>query len=212
MEYLDFRIFAMFEQIVTSFSTLLEENFSAVAIVTCIALLVFLKFGSKSQSKHSKKLPPLCDNGMMEIMGILSEGKGAPDYYQSVMKKKGLVYRLPLPEMSPWIVVCDPELTRRILNEEEEKPSLYSRYRGLTNGVINVFTAPTHSHFWLSARKGMAPSFSMANICLSLPKMYEKIDDLKIILARHESEKTTIDLPELMTQLAMDFICAGKSS
>lgn len=210
MEAPDFRIFAMLEQIVTSPSTLLGENFSAFAIVTCIALLFFLKFGLKS--KHSKKLPPLCDNGMMEIMGILSEGKGAPDYFQSVMKKKGLVYRLPLPEMSPWIVVCDPELTRRILNEEEEKPSLYSRYRGITNGVITVFSASTHSHFWQSARKGMAPSFSMANICLSLPKMYEKIDDLKNILSRHESEKTTIDLPELMTQLALDFICAGKSS
>ena len=208
MEALDFRISIVLGKGLTSFSTLLVENFLAVAMVTCIALMVFLKFGFKS---HSKKLPPLCDNGMIEIMGILSEGTGAPKYYQSIMNKKGLVYRLPLPELSPWIVVCDPELTGRILNEEEEKPALYSRYRDLTNGVINVFTAPTHSHLWQTARKGMAPSFSMANICLSLPKMYEKIDDLKAILAKHESEKTTIDLPELMTQLAMDFICAGKS-
>ena len=207
MEGLDFRIFAVLTKVVTSFSTLLVDNYLAVVIVTCIPLLVMLKRGLKS---HSNKLPPLCDTGMFEIMGILSEGKGAPDFYQSVMKKKGLVYRLPLPEMSPWIVVCDPGLTRRILNEEEEKPSLSSRYRGLTNGFLNVATAPTHSHFWQSARKGMAPSFSMANICLSLPKMYEKIDDLKNILARHESDKTTLDLPNLMTQVAMDFICAGK--
>ena len=82
----------------------------------------------------------------------------------------------------------------------------------ITLGHTDDRTAPTHSHSWESARKGMAPSFSMVNICLSLPKMYEKIDDLKKFLARHVSEKTSIDLPELMTQLAMDFICAGKSS
>ena len=207
MEGLDFIIFIMLKDVVTSFPTVLVDNFLPVAIVTCIALLVLLKFGSKSQSK---KLPPLCDTGLLEIMGILSKGKGAPDYYQSVMNKLGLVFRLPLPEKSPWIVICDPGLTRRILNEEDEKPALYSRYRGFTNGVINVFTAQTHSDFWKSARKGMAPSFSMANICLSLPKMYEKIDDLKKILARHETEKTVVDLPELLTQLTMDFICAGK--
>lgn len=208
MEALDFRIAIVLGKGITSLSTMLVENFLAVAMVTCIALMVFLKFGFKS---HSKKLPLLCDNGMIEIMGILSEGIDAPKYHQSIMNKKGLVYRLPLPELSPWIVVCDPELTERILHGEEEKPALYSHYRDLTDGVINVFTSPTHSHFWQTARKGMAPSFSMANICLSLPKMYEKIDDLKAILARHESEKTTIDLPELMTQLAMDFICTGKS-
>ena len=199
----------MLKEGVTSFSTMLVENLLPVAIVTCVALLVLLKSRMKS---NSKDLPPLCDTGVFEIMGILSEGKGAPDFYQSVMKKLGLVYRLPMPEMSPWIVVCDPVLSRKIQNEEEDKPALYSRYRGATNGVINIFTAPTHGHFWQSSRKGMAPCFSMANICLSLPKMYEKIDDLKNILARHECEKTTIDLPELMTQLAMDFICAGKSS
>ena len=209
MKGVDFRIFAMLKDVMSSLSTVLVENFLTVAFVTCIALLVLLKFGLKSRSK---KLPPLCDAGMFEILGILSEGKGAPDYYQSVMNKFGLVYRLPLPEMSPWIVVCDPELTRRILNEENEKPALYSRYQGSTNGVIGTFSAPTHSHFWKSSRKGMAPSFSMANICLSLPKLYEKIDNLKNVLARHERERTTIDLPELMTQLAMDFICAGKSS
>ena len=196
------------DQFLAALLTFSVENVAAVAIITGAALFLSLKFTFRS---HSKKLPPLSDTGMIETLEILMDGKGAPDLYLSTMAKKGLIYRLPLPEMYPWIVVCDPALVRRILNEEEEKPALYRRISGATNGVINIFNAPTSSHSYLAARKGMAPSFSMANIVLSLPKMYQKIDGLKKILIRHESEKSTIDLPELMTQLTMDFICAGKS-
>ena len=185
-----------------------EANLLVFAVITGITLLLSFKYLFRSRFR---KLPPMSDTGMIEVIRILSGGKGAPDFYYSTMKKMGLVYRLPLPELSHWVVVCDPALARKILLEEDEKPALYSRYAGLTNHVPTVFSAPTHSHSWPSARKGMAPSFSMANIMLSLPKMYEKIDELKSILARHESEKTIIDLPELMTQLALDFICAGKS-
>ena len=178
------------------------------AVITGITLLVSFRFILQSRSK---KLPPLSDTGIIKLISILSGGKGAPDYYYSTMKKEGLVFRLPMPELSYWVVVCDPALARKILIEEDEKPALYSRYTGSTNYVQTVFTSPTHGHSWPIARKGMAPSFSMANLILSLPKMYEKINELNIILARHESEKTIIDLPELMAQLALDFICAGES-
>ena len=202
-------ILAMAREFPSKFMASTEENFLVYAVITGVTLLLSFRFILQSRSK---KLPPLPDTGMIEMISILMEGKSAPDYYYSTMKKEGLVYRLPLPELSHWVVVCDPALARKILLEEDEKPALYSRYAGLTNHVPTVFSAPTHSHSWPIARKGMAPSFSMANICLSLPKMYEKIDELKKILARHVSAKTTIDLPELMTQLALDFICAGKSS
>ena len=185
------------------------ENFFAVVVITSVTVIIAAKLLLRA---YSKKLPPLSDSGMIETVQILMGGKTAPHFYLSTMKKKGLVFRLPLPERSPWIVVCDPTLARKILIEEDEKPALYSRFSGVTNGVPTVFSAPTHSHSWPSARKGIAPSFSMTNIVLSLPKMYEKINELKKILTRHESEKTTIDLPELMTQLTMDFICAGKFS
>ena len=199
----------MQEQLITKILTYSVENFFVVTIITSVSILITLKF---FLWPNSKKLPPLSDTGMFETIKILIDGKGAPDFYLSTMKKKGLVYRLPLPEPSPWIVVCDPALARKILIEQEEKPAIYRLISGTTNGVANIFSAPTHIHSYHSARKGMAPSFSMANICLSLPQMYEKVDDLKNILARLESEKTTIDLPELMTQLTMDFICAGNSS
>jgi cytochrome P450 len=200
---------AMASEISAKIMVFVEGNLLVFAVITGITLLLSFKFLLQSRFR---KLPPLPKTGMIEMMSILSGDEGAPEYYYSTMKKEGLVYRLPLPELSHWVVVCDPALARKILLEEDEKPALYSRFDGLTNHVPTVFSAPTHSHSWPSARKGMAPSFSMANICLSLPKMYEKIDELKSVLARHESEKTTIDLPELMTQLALDFICAGKSS
>ena len=204
-----FPIAPIMEQMVTSFLNSLSENF-VVSIITAIAaLMLSSKFVSRP---HHKKLPPLSNSGMIETIRILTRGKCVPDFYLSTMKIKGLVYRLPIPEMSPWIVVCDPALARKILIEEVEKPALYRRFSGLISSSDSIFSASTHSHSWRSARQGMAPSFSVANTCLSLPKMYEKIDDLQNLLAQFESEKTIIDLPELMTQLAMDFICAGKSS
>ena len=202
-------VLAMVKQLFTESFTFPFENFVVVAVVTSVAVIIVSYLLLRS---GSRKLPPLSDSGMIETVQILIGGKTAPLFYLSTMKKKGLVFRLPLPEKSPWVVISDPALARKILIEEEMKPAIYGRFSGATNGVTSIFTALTHSHSWPSARKGIAPSFSMTNISLSLPKMYQKIHELKRILVRHESEKTTIDLPELMTQLTMDFICAGKSS
>ena len=197
------------DQILTNYSNFLVENFAVFVITTIGTLLLSSIFISRPLCK---KLPPLSDTGMIQTIRILMEGKSVPNFFLSTMKIKGLVYRLPIPEMSHWIVVCDPALARKILIEEVEKPAIYRRFSGLISSSDSIFSASTHSHSWQSARKGLAPSFSMTNICLSLPKMYEKIDDLQNILASYESERTIVDLPQLMSQLAMDFICAGKSS
>ena len=202
-------ILAVIEHIQMFYLNFLSENFAIFIVTTIGALLLSSKFVSRPRRK---KLPPLSDTGMIETIRILMEGKNAPNFYLSTMKVKGPVYRLPIPEISRWIVVCDPALARKILIEEVEKPAIYRRFSGLISSSDSIFSASTHSHSWQSARKGLAPSFSMTNICLSLPKMYQKIDDLLHILALYESERKIVDLPELMTQLAMDFICAGKSS
>ena len=55
----------------------------------------------------------------------------------------------------------------------------------------------------------MAPAFSMANICLSMPMMYAKTDEFKAILTEWELNGATFDIGPMMTQMTMDFICAG---
>lgn len=158
---------------------------------------------------RKRRLPPINQESMLETLQIFMKGRGAPEFLYANMKKLGLVYRLRLPEMIPWIVVCDPALAHTILTNEHEKPTLYQRLNGASNGSKSVFSMRTSDPAWHHARKGMTPAFSMTNICSSLPMMYAKIDQLKAILTERESNGTTFDIGPMMTQMTMDFICAG---
>ena len=174
-----------------------------------VCVLVLLSTAYFLRKKGDGKLPPINKEGTLQTIKIFTNGKGAPEFFYAKMKELGSVYRLRMPESVHWITVCDPALARQLLTEEEDKPKMVERMNGFTNFIPNIASKPTHSESFKSAKKGMAPSFSMANICLSLPKMHAKIDELKKIFTVFESSGTVFDLPEIMTQLTMDFICAG---
>lgn len=158
---------------------------------------------------RNRRLPPINQESMLGTMGIFVTGKGSPEFLYSTMKKLGLVYRLRLPETTPWIVVCDSALAHTILTTEFEKPSLYQRFSGANNGAQTLFSRRTSDKGWHHARKGMTPSFNMINLCSSMPMMYAKINQLKAILIEKQLKGITIEVDRLMTQMTMDFICAG---
>ena len=184
-------------------SQLTPEITIAVVISVLIASAVSVIF------LRNRRLPPMNQESMLGTVGIFMTGKGSPEFLYSTMKKLGLVYRLRMPETTPWIVVCDPALAQTILITESEKPSLYQRFSGANNGSQTLFSRQTSDIGWHHARKGMAPSFSMANLCLSMPIMYAKINQLKASLIEKQLNGTTIEIDRLMTQMTMDFICAG---
>ena len=159
--------------------------------------------------KDSRKLPPQCEQGIFETIQIFMTGKTVPQFMLKNMRTLGNVFRLQMPEMVPWISVCDPAFARAILLEEDEKPILYSRFDELTEGLSTMPTSRTHGTNWGRSRKSVAPSFSMTNLCTTLPKMYEKIDELKRIFRQHLKDGSTFDIAEVTTKLTMDFICAG---
>jgi Cytochrome P450 len=184
-------------------SQLTPEITIAVIISVLIASAVSVIF------LRNRRLPPMNQESMLGTVGIFMIGKGSPEFLYSTMKKLGLVYRLRMPETTPWIVVCDPALAQTILTTESEKPALYQRFAGANNGSQTLFSRKTSDIGWHHARKGMAPSFSMANLCLSMPIMYAKINQLKAIMIEKQLNGTTIEVDRLMTQMTMDFICAG---
>ena len=186
-------------------SQLTPEITIAVIISVLIASAVSVIF------LRSRRLPPMNQESMLGTIGIFMVGNGAPEFLYSSMKKLGLVYRLRLPETTPWIVVCDSALAQTILTTESEKPSLYQRFSGVNNGVQTMFSMQTSNKGWHHARKGMAPSFSMSNLCLSMPIMHAKINQLKATLIEKQLNGTTIEVDRLMTQMTMDFVCAGMS-
>ena len=184
-------------------SQLTPEITIAVIISVLIASAVSVTF------MRNRRLPPMNQESMLGTIGIFMIGNGAPDFFYSSMKKLGLVYRLRLPETTPWIVVCDSALAHTIFTTESEKPSLYQRWAGGNNGSLNIFNRRTSDIAWHHARKGLAPSFNMMNLCSSMPMMYAKINQLKAILIEKQLKGTTIEVDRLMTQMTMDFICAG---
>ena len=159
--------------------------------------------------KDKRRLPPQADDGIFDAMRTLMDSRGAPDFFLNRMNEIGPVYRLRMPDFSNWVVICDPSLARQILTEEVEKPELVKRVAGVTNGIRNIFSEPTHGKYWKVARKGIASSFSIKNILLSLPMMNEKIDQLKEYFLQQEREQATFNLSTIILQLTMDFLCAG---
>jgi cytochrome P450 len=188
-----------------SFVTVEQLSIAGVCLLILVLSLIFLR------RKDNSKLPPLNKEGTFQTIQIFMNGKGAPEFFFETMKELGSVYRLRMPESSHWISVCDPALARKLLSEEEEKPKMVERMNGFTNFVPNIASKPSHSESFKVARKGIAPSFSTMNICLSLPQLYSKIDVLKKVFLNLESNSETFDLPQIMTQLTMDFICSGST-
>ena len=186
-------------------SAVSTEHLIIIATIVGISSLVgyFLFCGS------DRRLPPLIKESMLETLQILMRGKDVPVFILTKMREYGQIFRLSIPERGHWITICDPAFARQILLEEEEKPVILKRLNGFTNGVESLITRDTNTGHWHAARKGVASSFSTINICVSLPKLYDKINDLKRILNQHVKDGTHLQVAELTTNLTMDFISAG---
>ena len=189
-------------------STVSAEQLILLAIAVGISLTIgyFLFFAA------DRKLPPMSKAGMLENVKRLMVGKDAPQFLVSQMRELGPVFRLSMPETEQWVTVCDPALARQILLEEDEKPPLYKRFNAFSMGAESLFTRNTHGGFWHTARKGVASSFSSVNVCTSMPKMYEKINDLREVLHNCVKEASILQVSEITTRLAMDFISAGQTA
>lgn len=184
----------------------LTENvllISAVAgiLLTCLYML----------KKDTRKLPPCAKTGYSQTISIFMAGKPVPAFMLTNMRELGSVFRLNMPEMVHFVSICDAAFARKILLEEDEKPYLYKRFEGFSNGKTTTFSSRTHGENWGAARKNLAQCFSMKSICTTLPKMYEKIEEMKKMLLMNEKDGKTIEVSDLTTRLTMDFICAGNS-
>ena len=186
-------------------SAVSTEHLIIIATIVGISSLVgyFLFCGS------DRRLPPLINESILETIQIFMRGKDVPVFILTKMREYGQIFRLSIPERGHWITICDPAFARQILLEEEEKPVILKRLNGFTNGVESLITRDTNTGHWHAARKGVASSFSTINICVSLPKFYDKINDLKRILNQHVKDGTHLQVAEIMTNLTMDLISTG---
>ena len=194
--------------IATAFFTVSSLLTVHILVIPIIVMIFFVSYYFMLRIDN-RRLPPITKEGTFETVKLFANGKYVPQFYFEKMRELGSVYRLRMPDMVSWVVVCDPAFARTILMEEDEKPKLYKRMNGVTNGISTMFTKKTHGENWAEIRKCLAPSFSMINICTTLPKMFEKIDELKKIFRQHEKNGSTFEVSNITKKLTMDFICAG---
>ena len=183
--------------------------YALICASTVLVLLVTAKF---YLFRNKDNLPPMVNLGIIQTILVIASGKQAVVFLTDQAKKLGLVYRINIPEMTHWIIIADYQLARKILLEQDEKPYIMQRFMGLTNGIKSIFTNRTHGDTWSSARKAVAPSFSVTNVSKTLPRVHDKIEELQKILEKHVSDGTSFDVPRLMVLLTLDVICAGRFS
>jgi cytochrome P450 len=145
---------------------------------------------------------------MFEVLSHLT-GPHSPDFVVQCVKDTGPVFRLSFPEITPFIMVCDPKLAREIYENEAEKPPVYKRGDGLTFGVSSILSKTTYGSDHYMVRKSLAPSFSLTNILSALPKLHEKIVLLKKIFLQNEKDNVSFNVSEIFPRLVMDMLCTA---
>ena len=181
------------------FDNIIMTSVSVFAAFTGIYFLMRLKLSGG-------KLPPISSEGTLETVAKFQDVT-AIHWLLSLMRQLGPVFRIRLPDLQQsTVVIGDPSLSRMIFDEHEEKSKVYKNFDGVSNGVPTLFTKRTFHGGWDFARKGVAPSFSMANINKALPKVYKKLDELHEILSKYVSTGAVFDMGHLMILLTVDFI------
>ena len=155
--------------------------------------------------RKNRKLPPINHEAMLTTAFAVADS-GAPDFFMEKTKELGLVFRLNMPDIIPFIVVCDPTLGRKILLEHDEKPHYYKLVNGFNFGQNNMFSKYTHNDEWEWNRKSHAGSFSLSNLSMKLPSIHSKLSELKRIVKSFAKEGKPFDLDLLGVDLTMDLL------
>ena len=154
---------------------------------------------------RNNKLPPINKVSLLQTIEVMSSSQ-APDFLMEKSKELGTVFRLNMPDIAPWIIVCESSLARKILEEHDEKNWFYKQLSGLGYGRLGIFAKNTYGEGWEWARKGVAASFSMKNLALTLPRLHKKLDDVISLLNQFAADKKEFPCGLVGIDLILDFL------
>ena len=192
-----------------------NPTFIAPAVViSCIAVLSVMFFSNK---KTKNSLPPLIKDDFFKFVQEMQTSH-MPQYINRCSRKlNASVFRLPVPEFNPFIIVASPTLARTILEGdkskgivESDKSHHYSTFRKLMDSAPGFTSMKTNSERWRQGRKGFAPAFSTANIFRQFPRIIKGVNQFHDILSKHAAEgKPVEDLTAWLTKLIFDILGSG---
>ena len=150
-------------------------------------------------------LPKINPESMPFTIDMFMKGL-IPDFLIEKSRTLGKVFRLNMPQLSYFIVVGDPELARKIFDEEVEKTFHYKVFDLVTGNRSTIFTKKTEGEEWEMNRKGISNSFSVTNLHKSLPLLHKKCDELKGIFCRLSHKGEAFEITDLFLSMTIDFI------
>ena len=172
-----------------------------------LALALALGLVRRSGDKR-RALPPLNREGMLETLARFMDGT-VPDMLLENARAVGKVFRLNMPELRRWVVVCDAKLARSILENHPEKPDLYKNFESAIYGVSTMFTKRTHGEGWEVVRKHLAKAFSMTVLSSTLPQFDTKIRRLVSIFEDAAKAGRSVDVVSVMQRFTLDFLTSS---
>lgn len=152
-----------------------------------------------------KKLPPFNRESMFVTLSRFMDGT-APDMLVENARTIGNVYRLNLPGLARWFVVCDAELAKTILENHHEKPDIYKTFEKINPVESSMFTKRTHGENWDSVRKNMARAFSMTVLTSTMPQFDDKLKRLVHLLEEAARNGQSVDIVTILQHFTFDFI------
>ena len=157
------------------------------------------------KAKEKRKLPPYNRESMFVTISRILDGT-VPDLILDNARTVGKVFRLSMPELRRWFVVCDPKVAKSILENHPEKPDLYKNLDVFNPGASSLFTKRTHGENWESARKNLAKAFSLTALTSTLPQFDTKVRRLVTIFEDVASTQKSVDIVAVMLNFTFDFL------
>jgi cytochrome P450 len=183
-------------------------------VISFIIVLATIFFSNK---KTKLPLPPLVKDGMMKVIQQL-QTPHTPQYVNRCSRElNATVFRLPLPEFNPFIVVASPTLARTILEgdktkgiPESEKSHHYTDFQQLYDKAPSFAFSKTNTERWRQGRKGTAPAFSSSNIFRQFPSIIKGVNQFHDILSQHAADSKPVeDLTVWLNKLIFDILGSG---
>ena len=183
-------------------------------VISCIVVLATIFFSNK---KTKKPLPPMTKDTMFKFVQEM-QTPYAPQYVNRCSRElNASVFRLPAPELNPFIIVASPTLARTILEGDKskgivasEKSRHYAAFQKLFDSAPVFGFSKTNSERWRQGRKSIAPAFSTSNIFRQFPRIIKGVNQFHDILSKHAAEgKPVEDLTAWLTKLIFDILGSG---
>lgn len=154
-------------------------------------------------------LPPMCPLSMRETLREMTARGTPPAWLYRTRHELGTsIFRLHIPALEHFMVVCDAEAARTILMDTQaEKPQFfYKPMAQVTDGFATIFTKKTYGEGWEHARKGSAHAFTSARISSNMAAAAPHLADLDTVMAEHAHRQEPMPVSETMVRLTIDII------